>query len=447
MKYINCIAFFLIFSLNTSYAQNSDTLFLNIEQATKLAITNNPDLKRVLLAEELLERQIETAKTAMLPKLNGSAGFTDNFSLPQQLLPGELLGQEGQIPVSFGVRYGINAGLELSQLIYSKEYKSNINKLASFRTTHRLQSLSSKEDLIYNVVHLYIQYQITQKQKEILTANLDRVSKLVEISRAQFNNGIIKKLDIDQLTVNRTNLLTEITNADIGLEQQINLLKFYLDIPLEKHIALSEDLEKIKRFPISHELMLDQNISYQLIREQLKVSELDKEVIKSSRYPTLSAFAQYNYTGQSDKLSFSEDNYSSFAAGLWGLNASIPIFDGFNSKRRLAENTIQLEQLELQERQLVNSVKLEFNNATNRINQNEILITTQKENMLLAQELYDITKLSYQEGIAPLTELLNAETSLREAQSQYLTALLNFKLAELEYIKVSGQLAKLIQSN
>jgi len=447
MKYVILFLFNSLLFCNIAYTQSADTLFLNVEQAIEMTILNNPDLKRIQLSETLLERQIATAKTSIFPKLNGSVGVTDNFALPQQLLPGEVFGQEGQIPVQFGVRYGLNAGVELSQLVYSREYFVNMNKLEAVRYTYQLQTLSSMEDLVFDVAQLYIQHQITQEQAAILNTNLDRVTKLVNISQAQYENGIIKKLDVDQLRVNKTNLLTEISNANIGAEQQLNLLKFYLDLPQNQVIVLTEDLNNTESYPLSEELLLEQNIGYKLLKEQIKVSGLDRDVIKSAYYPTVSAFAQYNYTGQSDKLSFRNEHYSGFGAGLWGLNISVPIFDGFSTKRQLAENVIQIEQLNLQKKQLVNGINMEYNNANIKIQQNEILVETQLKNMKLAQQLYDITKLSYQEGVAPLTELLNAETSIKEAQSQYLTALLNFKLAELEHIKVSGQLAQLIQSN
>lgn len=89
---------------------------------------------------------------------------------------------------------------------------------------------------------------------------------------------------------------------------------------------------------------------------------------------------------------------------------------------------------------------MEFHNATEQLRQSRSLISQQEKNMQLAEELYSITKLSYQEGVAPLTELLNAETSLKEAQTQYLTATLQQKLAELGHLKTSGELARLIEA-
>ncbi len=424
-----------------------DSLYISLEQAVQLAIANNPNLKRVQLGRNLLEQQVKRAKSSGLPQVTGSAGFTDNFSLPQQLLPGEIFGQTGSIPVTFGVRYGVNAGIEVNQLLYSRSYSTNLQKLDATRSTVELQYLTTLEDLVYQVAQIYIQYQISAEQKAILAANLDQVGTLVTVAQAQYDNGIIKKLDVDQIMVNQTNLRSELANLEIGLEQQLNVLRFYLALDYSQPLVLTEQLERSPSLELSDKLLLTSNLNYQLLQNQLAINHFDDAVIKAAYYPTLSAFAQYNYTGQANEFNAKEGNYSGFTAGLWGLNLSIPLFDGFQTKRQLAENAIQRQQLELDVQHFTNATQMEYKNASTTIRQNEKLVVIQSDNMGLAQEVYDITKLSYQEGVAPLTELLNAETGLRQAQAQYLSAMINLKLAELEYIKASGQLAQLLTNN
>jgi len=438
---------FLSISIDTKADTDTDTLYLTVEKAVEIAVANNPDVRRVQLGSALLDKQIQGAKSNGLPQLNASAGYSDNFTIASQLLPGEIFGQEGQIPVQFGTRFGVNAGLELSQVIYNRSVKTNLKKLNLARSNVRLQSLATMEDLVYNVIQIYIQYQTTVKTKDILMSNRDRVDQLVGISQAQYENGIIKKLDVDQIKVNRNNLITEISNVDISLEQLTNYLRFYLSINQDQTIILTEELDNEVRYPLADELLLNENINYRLLKNQKILAEYDDEVIKAAKYPTLSAYAQYSYTGQANKLNFKSDNYSGFRNGIWGINASINIFDGFATKRKLEENKIAREQMDLDLLQLENAINLEYNNAVTNIRQNDILISNQLDNMDLANEVYEITKMSYQEGVAPLTELLNAETGLKEAQSQYLTALINFKLAELEHVKSSGQLAQLININ
>ncbi|MEZ4951044.1 MAG: TolC family protein [Saprospiraceae bacterium] len=443
---LTALLFLFLFSGMVIAQSQKDTLRLDVRNTIKLAVQNNPDLKRVSLNEDILQKQIAGAKSTAFPQVKINSGFKDNFALPQQLLPGEIFGLEGQIPVQFGTRYTLNAGAEVSQLLFSKEYIENIKKLDAAEKTYHLQTLSTMEDLIYQVASVYIQIQITKEQSQILKANLDRIVQLVEMAEAQFNNGIIKKLDVDQLKVNKTNLETELSNIQIGILQQKNLMKFYLALDKHSEILLTEDLINRKPEELSDSLLLNENLNYQILQQQQKITELDNDVIKAGYYPTLSTFFQYNYAGQGNELNFNEDNYYGFWSGVWGLNLSIPVFDGLQKQRKLEENKLRLLQIDQNKMQLKNASQLEFDNAGIKLNQNKKLINTQQDNMKLAQELYDVTKLSYQEGVAPLTELLNAETSLKQAQSQYLTALLNYKLAELEHIKVSGQLAKLIQN-
>ena len=423
-----------------------DSLYLSLEEAVELAIANNPDLERVRMGADLLEKQVQVAKSAGYPQVNASAGFNDNFALPQQLLPGEVFGQSGQIPVTFGVRYGLNAGVEVNQLLYSRSYQTNLRKLDASRATVSLQYLSTMEDLVYNVAQLYIQYQINLEQKAILKANLDQVNTLVSVARAQYENGIVKRLDVDQIKVNQTNLQTELANLETGLEQQLNVLRFYLALDMRQPLVLTERLDQSTDLPLSDTLIMDANLTYQLLRKQLELNELDNEVIKAALYPTVSAFARYNYNGQGDELNFRSSNYNDFTSGLWGINISIPIFDGLKTRRQVEANQIEHRQLQLDMQQFQNATRMEFSNAASKIELNQQLVQTQAANMELAQDVYDVTKLSYQEGVAPLTELINAETSLRQAQAQYLTALINYKLAQLEYVKASGQLAQRINS-
>lgn len=442
---LSCLMFFAPFMAKAQVSK-SDTLFLTVRQSIETTLKNNPDLQRVLLDESAVLLQIENAKASGLPQVKGKAGYTDNFALPQQILPGEIFGQEGDIAVAFGVRHSLTAGLELNQMLYNKTYFENIKKLGAVKRTYSLQTLVTKEDLVYNVVQAYIQFQTTARQQKIVADNLKRLRQLVSIADAQYKNGIIKRLEVDQLEVNQTNLETELASIEAGAEQQLNVMRYYLGVDMDTPLVLSEDLETTERFALSNQLLLSENLQYQLLQQQRELNLLETNVINAAYYPTLSAFMQYNYTGQGNQFNFKEGNYLDFSAGLWGLNLSVPIFDGFQRKRKIQENNIKSMQLSLDEQNLTRATRMEYSNANIKLIQNEKLITTQRINMELATNVYNATKLSYQEGVAALPELLNTENSLREAQTQYLSAILTFKQAELDHARASGQLAQLIKT-
>ncbi len=421
---------------------------MTLEDCLTYAIQNNPDLQRVQLDEVAAEYKVKEVKASGLPQVNASAGYTDNFSLPTQLLPGELLGEPGTtVPVQFGVRHGLSAGVEVSQLLFNKSFFTGLKAAEASRGLYRLNTLKTKEDLVYNIAQIYLQLQITDKQKEILTANLDRVNQLIDISQAQFEEGLVKKVDVDQLKVNSTNLRTEIQNLEIGYTQQQSLLKFYMGMPVQEQIEVSGLQDIANQYQLADDLSQEFNTTLRILEKQQELRTFELQNIKDGYFPTLNAFASYNWQGQTNKLFSKENPMNSFGAGMWGLSLQVPIFDGFSKKAKSQQVHVSQLQLKLDIRNAANLNRMEFHNATEQLRQSQTLISQQEKNMELAEELYDITKLSYQEGIAPLTELLNAETSLKEAQTQYLTATLQKKLAELDHLKTSGELVRLIETS
>ncbi len=442
------IGSFVLLSLltNTIYAQYAPEEPMRLEDCLDFALKNNPGLQQARMDELAGEYQIKEVKASGLPQISATGQFTDNFALPSQILPGDFFGQPGEnIAVTFGTRYNSSGTIELTQMLYNKSFFTGLRAAKTSRELYQLATFKNKEDLIYNVSQLYLQLQITNRQKDILNANLERINQLLEITEIQYEEGIVKKIDVDQLKVNRTNLLTEKQNAELNYDQQLNLLKFYIGMDMNKDLQVAEFVEEGQQYELSTQLQLSENTDLRLLEKQRELSLLEQENIKAGYYPSLTAFARYGYQSQTDKLFSSQESANGFWNGSWGVTLAVPIFDGFQKKNQVQQNLIRQDQLRLDVRQATMAAQMNFINANDKVNLNQALIRQQNANMELAEELYGVTLLSYQEGVAPLTELLNAETSLKEAQTQYLTALLQLHLAELDHLKASGKLSTLIQ--
>ena len=143
-------------------------------------------------------------------------------------------------------------------------------------------------------------------------------------------------------------------------------------------------------------------------------------------------------------MDFNPDVYQGQWSGTWGLSLSVPIFDGFQRRNRLKQRELATKQLILDKETLQYNIEREFGDAREQLLLSSTQIESQKSNMDLAQENYDGIKTSYNEGVANLTELLDSEFALRQAQSNYLNALLQARVAEVSLLKSSGQLSQLI---
>ncbi len=439
----------IITSLTTfiASAQNEPIVFNTLEETIAYAIENNTNLQSAQIDQQIIQAQIAEVKGRALPQINGSAGFTDNFSLQEQQLPGEIFGGEpgSTIGVAFGNRYQYAAGVNVQQQLLNFQLFSSIKSTAALAELRNLQTLVTTQDLIVNVIQTYIQIQVFEKQIELLQQNYNRTDNLIGLSENKLKEGIIRKLDLNQLLVNRSNLETQIQDAEFGKNQQVRLFKVLLQIPITTQVTLIEKLEDRDPYPLGTELLLDENLEYQQIDKSIELSIIDQKVIKSEYLPTLSANFGYNYLGQSNEFGdFEPDVYQGQWSGTWGVSASIPIFDGFQRRNRLKQKEFATAQLELDRTTLKLNIEKEFGDASEQLLLSNSQIESQKSNMDLAQENYDGIKTSYNEGVANLTELLDSEFALRQAQSNYLNALLQSKVAEVTLLKSSGTLSQMI---
>ena len=432
------------------YETNAQSPYqFTVEEAVQHAITNNNELDQAKIDEEIADARVSEIKGMALPQINASGRFTDNFSLAEQQLPAEIFGGEPgtTIGVAFGNRYSVTGGVDVQQQLLNFRLFNSLKSANTLKELNQLNTLQTTENLVINVIQLYIQVQVTTKQIELLNQNYDRTDNLVNLSQQKLDEGIIKKLDLNQLIVNKTNLYTQIEDANYSRNEQLRLLKLYLNIPMESELILTEKLEDRNKYPLQNELTLNSNIQYQQLLKQKELAVMEEKLIKAEYLPSLNAFFNYNYLGNTNEFKFSGDGYAGQWNGTWGISASIPIFDGFQRKNKLQQKQLNTQKIQRQEKQTQLSIEKQYLDAIEQINLSNTQIKSQNENMTLANENYEGIKLSYNQGIAPITELLDAEFALRQAQSSYLNALLQYKVAELRVLKSSGQLSSLISQS
>jgi outer membrane protein len=133
-----------------------------------------------------------------------------------------------------------------------------------------------------------------------------------------------------------------------------------------------------------------------------------------------------------------------FDAASVSLNLRIPIVNGFATRSRIRQNEISIKKLQEDMDNTTLALNLAFENAKTQINNSMVTMEAQKKNVQLAQQVYANTQNNYNNGLASLTDLLNAETSLTDANNNYSSALLNYRVAEIQLLKSQGQLKSLI---
>jgi outer membrane protein TolC len=122
---------------------------------------------------------------------------------------------------------------------------------------------------------------------------------------------------------------------------------------------------------------------------------------------------------------------------------NVPIFDGFRRLHKSDFLAIEGQKLAEDRRQLGSAKELEFRQAHDQLQNALRGLRTQTDNVGLAREISDKLMLQYKEGVVSLTDLLNAQTALSEAETNYWQQVFSYKLAVLKLLKTTGKLNEL----
>ena len=170
-----------------------------------------------------------------------------------------------------------------------------------------------------------------------------------------------------------------------------------------------------------------------LLQIQNTFRDLDIKQIKAKYLPSVVGFASGN-------LSYQGDNLNLFKSERWlpssvlGLQASVPIFDGFLKKAQIQQRVILQKQAFKQEELFKRGVwlQIKYLSAYESLN-------SQRDNIKLAEKIYNVTLEKYKAGIGSSLEIINAEAKLYETQGLYIKALYDLVAAKAALDKAVGR--------
>jgi outer membrane protein len=420
---------------------------LTLKDAINYALENKADAKKAKLSVENSEYQIQEVRARALPTIAASGGLTYNPILQLNALPGDFFGAPGTTLLApLGQKWSSVAGVNLTQTIFDQAVFTGLKAAKSTREFYLVNAQLTEEQVIERVANNYYNVYVQRQKLSVIDSTYKNTEKVRNIIKGQFDNGLARKIDLDRMNVNLGNIETQRQQLINAVQLQENALKFYMGMPIDTPIVIPSTEFEITPLSLEDTPDVTNRSEYQLLKKQEQLYYYNRKAILAEYYPSLTFTAGYNYYGQGPKLPWfakpSDGVYWSDFSTI-GLNLNVPIFNGFATRSRVRQASIELKNTEEDLKDTKLSLDLAYRNATTQIKNSLITIENQKENVTLAQGVLDNTQNNYQQGLATLTDLLDAETSYIEAQNNYTSALLDFKLAEVQLIKAKGQLRTL----
>ncbi|MBN2778390.1 MAG: TolC family protein [Bacteroidales bacterium] len=441
-------------------SQESSVIRLSIDEAQSYAIENNKSLRNVRTDAEISKQQLWQAVSQGLPQVSATLDYTNFFNYEIEfgmggggstptidfsvLDAGDLqilsfLQQSmGSGSTTITMKNSSSAKLQLTQLIFSGQYIAGIQmaKIGQILTDQNIEK--SEIDIRESVISTYYLSLLTQESLDIIRANIANLGQTLIQTEAMLKAGMIEPTDVDQIKMS----ITMLENAERSLLRNVelnkNIMRFMLGIDNDTDIQLTNSFEEVISSVDLSNLIFDefnpaQNISVQMMETQEVMTEKMLDLEKWSYAPTLVGVYNYNQKIITTDFDMNPRN-------LVSLNMSVPIFSSGMRKSKVEQKKLELykiqntkeivtDQLVMQEKQLKFNLK-------SAMEQYE----SQKENVELAKRIFDNTELKFRQGVASSFDLIQANSSLLEAENNYLSACMEMLQAKLQYDKLYSKI-------
>lgn len=420
---------------------------LTLEECLRLGIENNLFLESSRNEIRKGEHTLSENRAKLLPQINAVAGFNDNFNPPVSVTDGSAYGNPYNVTKT--LQYNASAGIQLQMPLYNQTVYMAVDIARTMNELNRLSYEKAREDLILQISKMYYLSQNTAEQIALIKENISRLNELSSITQAFYDNGMAMEVDVKRVNINLENQRVQYDNAQSMLTQQLNLLKYVIDYPADKEIALTPvDTENTTSVSLTG---LDNNqYELQLLQSKQKLAEQQRKMIGQGYIPSLSLTGSWMYSAYTDKAKnwfhSGPSNHWYNSSGI-GLTLRIPIFDGLDKRAKMKKAKIEIENAKLSYENALKNMQTQYLNATNELMNSQRNFRKQKDNYLLAEEVYQVTTDRYREGIASMTEVLQDEMRMSEAQNNYINAHYNYQVTNLSLLKLTGQLETLFNGN
>jgi len=434
----------IIGALSTPILAQETDHTMSLDEAVAYGLVHNQNLLNAKLDVESAEGFVKENIATGYPQISANIDVADNFELPTSFVPGEFFGgQPGEyVPVQFGTKFSGNATISGTQMVFDGVFFVGLKAAKTYQELSTKDLIRTEIDIIENVTKSYYNVLVNKLTLELVEKNYGRLDTLLQETKAMREGGFAERIDVSRVQVQFNNMKVTLNNAETGLKISEHLLKFQMGMPIEESIMLTDELS-LAMFDnaVEEEFSYEQRIEYSTLQTQERLAQLDIKRVNMMYLPNLDLYANIGaVAGTGSGASLFNLGNEWFSFGFVGLRMNIPVFDGLMKHRMVQQRKAKLSQVYNSYDLLKNSINLEieqtriaYNNAVQDMNM-------QLENVNISEEVYNITKTKYQQGIGSNIEVINADADYKQAQTNFFQALYTAVVSKVDYEKALGNL-------
>ena len=379
------------------------------------------------------------------PQISFETGLKYNFEIQKSLIdiskfmPGVPEGTEQE--VSFGQKYDGIMDFGINQMIFNGSYFVGLAASKALIELSEKQTVRAKVDLIESVKKAYYIVLNTKERLNLVNSNLERIKSLLNDTEILYENGFVEKLDVDRIKVSYNNLNAEKIKAERLYDLSLSVLKFQIGFPVNDKLSVIGSIEDVIISVNDYDIQsfeYSDRIEHSILNTNKRLKSYDLKNNRSQFLPQIYANLSYGYNTSSSEydLFFNSNRWKNF--GTVGLQIIVPIFDGFNKRSKINRSKIVVQQVENQIKFLERSIDLQINQNFIELKNAIESLNVSKENLVLANDVYNVSEKKYKEGVGSNLEVLDSNNALKIAQTNYYNAYYQAIISKINLDKTLG---------
>ena len=425
----------LLFILFVTYGAKSQVL--NLEQCLKMADTANVIIRNARVDVAMSASQIDAYKSALLPKIFYAGDYRYNAVIPGQLIPGQIAGGAPgtYVAVQFGVPVNLSNTVQLNQVLYNPQLNAALKTLKINQEVSEIQAGLTEQNVKYQLIQTYYNLQAIHKQLSFVQENSLNMDKMIANMKVMVEQKMVIATELDKLNITRLTLKNQEQNLISTKEKTENYLKLMIGKSINDKVEFQQ--EGAVQRSILNEIKSVNAREIQLLQAQQRLNLIERKGTKMAYLPVLSMYGTYLY-------SYNYRPENKFGKGidgaLVGLKLDWTLFDGFEKHHKLKVNMYQRAKMEDQLDYSKKQLDVNIINAQKQVEIQTQSLQISQDQLVLAEKIQKQAKFSFEQGVISSNDLLKSENDLYQAQTNVVVAFVQLRQAELEVLKLTGNI-------
>lgn len=411
-------------------------LRISLSECREMALTHSEELQQAdnTIQQAKLDRKI--AATAYLPKIDGAA--TGAYMLPDI----DMMGME------LSMRGTYMAGLSLTQPIYAGGKISTGNRLARIGEEVASEQYRMKRmDVIADADNAYWTYIAVGRKVRMLESYKAQMDTLHRQTETALSAGLATENDLLRIEAKRSEISYQLQKVKNGADLCRMSLCRIVGADFNTQIEAVDTT-----FIISRPGQLPPDIASRpelhLLEKQVAAGKEQIRMARADMLPTVGLGLSYMYYGNiklnsmvdvgGTKVPFSQEFRDGI--GMAVLSVKIPIFHWGEIHKKVRKAKYELKNAELDLQKNTKLLNIEVQQAIRNVQDGYELINTAEKGLQQADENLRVMRNRYVASMAPLTDLLDAQSQWQQAESNLIEAQTQYKIYETEYLRATGAL-------